>query len=342
METTTASGRALHREGAGMPTSDEFVSLTAPFHNELLAHCYRMLGSVHDAEDMVQETLLRAWRSFGEFDDSRASMRTWLYRISTNACLTALGRRTRRPLPSALGPPHGDLDVPFDRRTEIPWLEPVPDASIAATSGDPATIVASRASVRLAFVAALQHLPARQRAVLILHDVLEWRAAEVADLLVTTPAAVNSALQRARAQLARAALDEDELIEPTDPVRRALVDRYLAAFDAADATALAQIMRDDVVLEMPPVLAWLSGRETVVEFFQSRIYALGETWRMLPTAANGQAAFALYRRSGAGVHRAHTIQVLTVTGLGIARIVGFQDPRLFATFGLPMSPAPVR
>ena len=190
-----------------MPVSDEFARLTDPFRPELLAHCYRMLGSVHDAEDQVQETMIRAWRSYGEFE-GRSSLRTWLYRIATNACLRALENSSRRPLPSGLGAPGEDPDAPLAvARPEVPWLQPIPDALVSAGPADPADIVASRQSVRLALIAALQYLPARQRAVLILRDVLGWRAAEVADLLGTSTAAVNGMLQRARARLEQAAPD---------------------------------------------------------------------------------------------------------------------------------------
>ena len=183
-----------------LPDTEDFTRVADPYRRELLAHCYRMLGSVHDAEDLVQETYLRAWRSYDRFE-SRASVRTWLHRIATHACLTALESRGRRPLPTGLGAPRADAGEPLVRRPEVPWLEPVPDAMIGTTTTDPATIVADRESIRLAFVAALQHLPPRQRAVLILREVLNWPAAEVAQVLDTTTAAVNSSLQRARAQL---------------------------------------------------------------------------------------------------------------------------------------------
>src|SRR5712664_3884442 len=219
-----------------MAVSEEFARLTDPFRPELLAHCYRILGSVHDAEDQVQETLIRAWRSYGEFD-GRASLRTWLYRIATNACLRALENSSRRPLPSGLGAPGEYPEAPLAAaRPEVPWLQPIPDALVSAGSADPAEIVASRESMRLALIAALQYLPARQRAVLILRDVLGWRAAEVADLLGTSTAAANSVLQRARARLEQAAPAADEMREPSDPGDRALLGRYAAAFESADIT----------------------------------------------------------------------------------------------------------
>jgi RNA polymerase sigma-70 factor (ECF subfamily) len=211
-----------------MTVSEEFTSATGRFRGELLAHCYRMLGSAEEAEDLVQETYLRAWRSYAGFE-GRASVRTWLYRIATNVCLTALERRGRRPLPSGLGAPSGDPETPVIAGAEVPWLQPFPDVLLAGRRADPAAVAASRAGIRLAFVAALQHLSARQRAMLILRDVLEWPAAQVADLLGTTTTAVNSGLRRARAQLAQALPAEDELAEPAEPDRRALLDRFAAA-----------------------------------------------------------------------------------------------------------------
>jgi RNA polymerase sigma-70 factor (ECF subfamily) len=326
-----------------MPASEDFARLADPFRGELLAHCYRMLGSVHDAEDQVQETLIRAWRSYGEFE-GRASMRTWLYRIATNACLRALENRSRRPLPSGLAGPGDDPAGPLaGARPEVPWLQPIPDALVAAQASrapetaDPASIVASRESMRLALIAALQYLPARQRAVLILRDVLGWRAAEVADLLGTSTAAANSVLQRARARLEQAAPAADEMREPSDPGDRALLGRYAAAFENADINALMRLLRDDAVLEMPPQPTWFSGRERIGAFLQSRVLREPGEFRMIPTSANGQPAFAAYLRDHDGVHRAHAIQVLTLTGSRVARIVSFNDAGLVTTFGLPQA-----
>jgi RNA polymerase sigma-70 factor, ECF subfamily len=214
-----------------MTVSEDFTGLTGRFRGELLAHCYRMLGSAEDAEDLVQETYLRAWRSFDGFE-GRSSVRTWLYRIATNACLTAIERRPRRPLPSGLGAPGDDPQAPVTAGAEVAWLQPFPDALLAGEREDPAAVVASRAGIRLAFVAALQYLSARQRAVLILRDVLGWPAAEVADLLDTTTTAVNSGLRRARDRLARELPAEDELAEPAGPRARALLERFAAAVRA--------------------------------------------------------------------------------------------------------------
>ena len=317
-----------------MTVSEDFTSATGRFRGELLAHCYRMLGSAEEAEDMVQETYLRAWRSYAGFE-GRSSVRTWLYRIATNACLTALERRGRRPLPSGLGAPSGDPETPVVAGPEMPWLQPLPGALLAAERADPASVTASRAGIRLAFVAALQHLSARQRAVLILRDVLEWPAAEVANLLGTTTTAVNSGLRRARAQLAQALPAEDELAEPAEPDRRALLDRFAAALENADVTALAQLLAEDVALEMPPALTWFTGRPAVVAFTASQLLTEPGALRLVPVTANGQPAFAVYRRDSGTAYHAHALQVLTVTATGIARIVAFTEPGLFASFGLP-------
>jgi RNA polymerase sigma-70 factor (ECF subfamily) len=319
-----------------MTVSEDFTSRTSPFRGELLAHCYRMLGSAQEAEDLVQETYLRAWRSYDRFE-GRSSVRTWLYRIATNVCLTAIERRGRRPLPSGLGAPSDDPEAPVVAGPEVPWLQPFPDVLLAAEREDPAAVTVSRASIRLAFVAALQHLSARQRAVLILRDVLEWPAAEVADLLGTTTTAVNSGVRRARAQLARALPAEDELAEPAEPERRALLERFAAAVENADGTALAQLLRDDVALEMPPLLTWFTGRTTVARYFASQPFVGPGRLRLVQVAANGQPAFASFVREPDGTYQAHAVTLPIVTSTGIARIVTFRDPRLFELFGLPQA-----
>jgi RNA polymerase sigma-70 factor, ECF subfamily len=319
-----------------MPTSEEFARLSDVFRPELLAHCYRMLGSVHDAEDQVQETLVRAWRSYGEFE-GRASLRTWLYRIATNACLRALENRGRRPLPSGLGGPRDDAAAPPDGPTsEIAWLQPIPDAMFVPEAADPAATVASRQSMRLALVAALQYLPPRQRAVLLLRDVLRWRAAEVAEMLDTTTAAVNSTLQRARAQLEQVAPAEDEVYEPSDPQQRALLDRYATAFENADVPGLMELLRTDAVFEMPPQPMWFAGRELIGRFLATWVLRPGK-FRFVAAAANGQPTLAAYLREDDGNYHAHAVQVLTFAGASIAHVVSFNDPDLLATFGLPLT-----
>jgi RNA polymerase sigma-70 factor (ECF subfamily) len=310
-----------------MPTDTDFVTVAEPFRPELLAHCYRMLGSIHDAEDLVQETYLRAWRGFGAFA-GRSSVRRWLYKIATMACLTALETRARRPLPSGLAAPSDDHRIAVgERDPSVPWLEPAPDPLF----GDPAVVVAARAGVRLAFIAALQLLPARQRAVLTLRDVLAFRTDEVASILDTTGAAVDSTLRRARAKLAEAGPVEQNLAEPQAPALRVLLDDYVDAFTRADANALVGLLRADVELEMPPIPTWFTGRDAVVGFLARRVLR-PDKWHMVPTRANGQPALAVYNTGAA-----YGVQVLTVVGTRIARITSFNDPSLVPVFGFATS-----
>ena len=302
----------------------EFAAAAEPFRPELLAHCYRILGSIHDAEDLVQETYLRAWRGFGRFE-GRSSLRRWLYKIATMACLTALETRSRRPLPSGLGAPSDDHRVavaPAD--PSVAWLQPVPDALL-----DPAAVAAGKAGVRLAFIAALQLLPARQRAVLTLRDVLAFTTAEVAEILDTTTAAVDSLLRRARTHLAEAGPVEENLAEPDE---KTLLDAYVDAFVRADPDALVKLLRADVELEMPPTPTWFTGRPAVVGFLTSRVLR-EDRWRLVPTRANGQPALVEYARADGG-YEAHGVQVLTLIGARIARITAFNDPSLVPTFDL--------
>jgi len=319
-----------------MTVSEDFTGLASQFRSELLAHCYRMLGSADEAEDIVQETYLRAWRSFDRFE-GRSSVRTWLYRIATNACLTAIERRGRRPLPSGLGAPAKDPDVPMATGGEVPWLQPWPGPALVADGEDPAAAAVARAGIRLAFVAALQYLSARQRAMLILRDVLEWPAADVADLLGTTTTAVNSGLRRARAQLAKALPAEDELTEPAEPDRAAVLDQFAAAIENADGRALAELLRADAALEMPPYLTWFAGHPAVARFIAAHFLTEPGGLSLVPVVANGERAFAVYQREAAGAYHAHALLAVTVTATGIARIVAFQDTGLFAGFGLPFA-----
>jgi len=241
-------------------------------------------------------------------------------------------------LPSGLGASGEYPEAPLAAaRPEVPWLQPIPDALVSAESADPAEIVASRQSMRLALIAALQYLPARQRAVLILRDVLRWRAAEVADLLGTTTAAVNGMLQRARARLDQAAPDQDQIHEPADPAGRALLDRYATAFQNADITAVMQLLREDAVFEMPPEVTWFTGRELIGRFLQARVLTEPGRFQMIPVAANGQPALAAYLRGRDGIYRAHSICVLTTAASRVTRVTSFNDPGLFATFGLPQA-----
>jgi RNA polymerase sigma-70 factor, ECF subfamily len=311
----------------------EFSRSTEPFRRELLAHCYRMLGSMDDAEDLVQETYLRAWRSFDSFE-GRSSLRTWLYQIASNACLTAMGRRARRPLPSGLGSPDEDISVPRGAaESDVLWLQPIPDELVRPECGDPASIAVSRESLRLALIASFQYLPPRQRAALLLRDVLAFPAADVAEILGTTTTAVKSALQRARARLEDVTPAADTIAEPSEPEARALLDQYIRAFETADAAALKQLLRRDATLELPPSAAWFAGGHAIAE----AVRGLGSAgdWQMLAVAANGQPAAAAYHREPDGSYRAYGIVVLTATATGIARLVVFADPGLFRWFGLP-------
>jgi RNA polymerase sigma-70 factor (ECF subfamily) len=317
-------------------TDDDFLAVTGQYRRELLAHCYRMLGSVHEAEDLVQETYLRAWRSYHGFE-GRSSLRTWLYRIATNACLTALDSRKRRPMPTGLGAPSAHPDDPLVELGEVLWLEPLPDAMLAGWCGDPhdpATIVAGRASVRLALVAALQQLPPRQRAVLVLREVLRLRAAEVAEMLGTSVAAVNSSLQRARAQLEAAGLTEEDVAEPDDPRQRELLDRYARALETKDVAAIVEVFTADVVWEMPPFSAWFRGPEAIARLIATHCPAKAGELRLVPTEANGQPAYAVYRLTAEG-WTPFQLHVLALTDGRVSHVAAFFDLSLFATFGLP-------
>jgi RNA polymerase sigma-70 factor, ECF subfamily len=318
-----------------VPDSASFVADTEAFRRELLAHCYRLLGSVTDAEDLVQETYLRAWRSYDGFE-GRSSVRTWLYQIATNTCLTELARRGRRVLPSGLGDPEPDPGVyPEEGGADVSWLQPIPDALVTPDSADPAAIVTARESVRLALIASLQYLTPRQRAVLVLRDVLAFPAAEVSLMLGTTTASVKSALQRARARLRELSPSAGQLAEPTAPAARALLEAYIAAFENADAAALEGLLVHDATLEATPLRTWFAGRKTCVPFLRDRVLGSPGDWRMLPTSANGQPAAVCYTRGADGQYQAYGAVVLSVTGEGIREVRSFGDPRLVTVFGFP-------
>ena len=314
---------------AGAPSTEEFPQSAEQYRRELLAHCYRMTGSVHDAEDLVQETYLRAWRAYHSFE-GRSSVRTWLYRIATNVCLTALEGKDRRPLPTGLGQPGSTAGDPLDERGEVPWLEPVPDALVSG----PEAAAEQRESIRLAFVAALQHLPARQRAVLILRDVLRWKAAEVAEALETSTAAVNSALQRAHAQMEKVKASEDTVGEPT-PEQRALLERYVQAFWDKDIDAIVAMLTQEAVWEMPPFAGWYAGADNIGRLIDTQCPGGVNDMPMVATTANGQPAFGLYMREPGGDFVPFHLQVLTLDGDRVAHVAAFFAPGLFATFGLP-------
>ena len=304
---------------------DDFPTLTERYQRELLAHCYRMSGSVHEAEDLVQETFLRAWKASADFQ-GRSSVRTWLYRIATNVCLTNLEGRPRRPLPTGLGTPDAVAGDALEANNEIAWLEPVPDAAV---------VVAERDSIRLAFVAALQHLPARQRAVLILRDVLRWSAAETAEALDTTTAAVNSALQRAHAQLKDRGLTEETLQPDLSPEQQRLLDRYVEAFWRKDIDQIVSLLTAEAVWEMPPFTGWYVGAATIGQLIATACPGGSYDMPMLATYANGQPAFGLYMRTPAGPFVPFQLQVLELDGDRVKHVHAFFDATLFPRCGLP-------
>ncbi|MGC5166720.1 sigma-70 family RNA polymerase sigma factor [Luteimicrobium sp. DT211] len=316
-----------------------FEELVAPMRREIFAHCYRMTGSVQDAEDLVQETYLRAWRAMHTFEH-RSSLRTWLYRIATNTCLTHLESRKRRPLPTGLGQPASDPAREPQADHDRTWLEPLPDALVWATEpSDPAAETVTRDSVRLAFVTALQHLTAQQRAVLLLREVLQCSAAETAEALGLTVAGVNSTLQRARAQVARLGDEGVDGATPDldDPRTRERLAAYVAAFESYDIPGIVRLLADDVVWEMPPFPEWYEG--------PTQIGTLIGTWcpaqaagdmRLVPAGtANGLPVYGLYMRSDEGAHRAFQLHQVEVGPDGVTRVVAYFDTALFATFGLP-------
>jgi RNA polymerase sigma-70 factor (ECF subfamily) len=320
-----------------MPEMDAgtFEAATSPYRKELLAHCYRMTGSIQEAEDIVQDTYVRAWRAFDRFE-GRSSVRTWLYRIATNACLTALQRRSRRPLPSGLGPPSPDpLAPPLPEPSGVRWLEPAPDHLLIGEAGDPADIVVARESVRLALVAALQVLPPRQRAALILCDVLSLTPAGAADVLDVSVAALKSLLQRARARLAKQPLTGEDLTEPADKGARRVLDRYMAAFEQSDMAALERLLAKDAALEMTGTATWFSGKATCVPYIGA--FAIGSPgdWKMVALQANGQLGAAAYHHADDGAYHPFAIVVLATSDTHLKRISLFTDPALFTRFDLP-------
>lgn len=313
----------------------DFAPLAEPYRRELLAHCYRMSGSVHDAEDLVQETYLKAWRAYEKFE-GRSSLRTWLYRIATTTCLTALESKGRRPLPTGLGAPSSDPSDDLVTQDEVPWLEPIPDTLVDLSSNDPAVAATSKETIRLALIAALQHLPPKQRAVLILREVLAWPAADVAELLGTTTAGVNSALQRARAQIDRAAPSEDAVQEPVRPDQRELLDRYMSAFERYDMAALKELFTQDAVWEMPPFVGWYQGPDAIRTLIENNCPAKGPgDMKLISTVSNGQPAFAMYMRDADGSYPAFQLQVVSLGPSGIGHVTAFFDTSLFEKFGLP-------
>ncbi|TMC95071.1 MAG: sigma-70 family RNA polymerase sigma factor [Chloroflexi bacterium] len=322
--------------------NEAFRHITEPYYRELHMHCYRMLGSFHDAEDAVQETFVRAWRGLATFQ-SRAQFRSWLYKIATNACLRQIERRPSRVLSRQYGPPADPTLPPSPPVSEIVRLEPYPDLLLGdqqTSSPDPETVYILRESMELAFLAAIQLLPGRQRAALLLRDVLGWRASEVANLLECSVASVNSALQRARANLAeRLPPGEEDSASRVVSVaaERSLVAQYMRAWEEGDMNALAAILREDAVLTMPPASTWFQGRAAVAAFFHSLCFSqIRKRFRVLATRANGLPACAAYERDADdGPYTFNGIMVLRLEGNLVAEITGFGDPYLFRSFGLP-------
>ncbi|SDO48841.1 RNA polymerase subunit sigma-70 [Lentzea jiangxiensis] len=300
----------------------------------LVAHCYRMTGSYQDAEDVVQDTYLRAVRGRAGFE-GRSSVKTWLYRIATNTCVSALSHRSRRVLPAGLGAPETDPDARVHSDESIAWLEPLPDALLHHRDDEPGEVVVLRESVRLALIAALQYLPVRQRAALLLREVLSWSAAEIAETLGVSVPAVKSLLQRARRRLDELDLTDLRPRQPDLELERALLARYVTAFEAGDSAAIREVIHDDFSLEAVPHPVWFRGVRVCVPFLEKNFAARNGDVRMLPTRANGQPAAAGYRRDGSGVLRADCLWVLTVTGDRISRSVKFENPGLVVAAGLP-------
>jgi len=324
--------------GGGTATDETVERQLEQHRRELTGYCYRMLGSAFEAEDAVQETLTRAWRASDRFE-GRSSLRSWLYRIATNVCLDSLNGRNRRARPMDLGPSSTVDEFQLNALPEATWIEPIPDSRVLPTDSDPAEIAVARDTIRLAFVAALQHLPPRQRAVLILREVLRWQATEVAELLDTTVASVNSALQRARATLAASQRADTAAAGSLDDEQQALLARYVDAFERYDIDSLTALLHEDATISMPPYELWLQGPVEISRW----LLGPGAECRgslMLPAAANACPAFGQYRPSGpGGSFEPWALQVLETSGDRVVGINSFLDTAaLFPLFGLPLRP----
>jgi RNA polymerase sigma-70 factor, ECF subfamily len=316
---------------------DAFQQLTDPYRHELLVHCYRILGSLDDAEDALQEILLRAWRRLDSLR-AQAALRAWLYKIATHVSLDMLDSRKMRIMPTIAFNP-ADPDDPLPEAISEPiWFDPLPDIYLDGYVVNPEARYEAHESITLAFLAALQNLPGRQRAILILRDVMGWKAQEVADLLDLTVVAVNSALQRARATLKKVQYENTSGAADNERVS-ALLRHYVQAWEAADSTQLIRLLREDAVLTMPPVPAWYQGRAAIVAFLDQHLFRKRPHYRVIETRANGCPAFAVYERDSAGVYRPAAIQVLTIQADQITRIDDFLtfDGALFSRFDLPLT-----
>jgi RNA polymerase sigma-70 factor (ECF subfamily) len=338
MASVGAQGRDLARARAGDDAA--FTRLVEPLRRELHAHCYRMLGSAHDADDALQDALLRAWRGLARFE-GRSSLRSWLYTVATRTCLDTLEHRGRRALPMDLGPSSDRAVIGDAPLSEVAWLGPYADAALVDGQAGPDTRYEQREAVELAFVAALQHLPGNQRAALLLFEVLGFSAAEIATMMDTSTTSVNSALARARkiiAQKVPSPTQQQTLREIDDARVREVVAGYSAALERGDADALIALLTEDVTWSMPPLAHWYHGLEAVTDFaLQVPLTSCG-SWRHLPTSANGQPAVGCYLwNDDAGAHLAWSITVLTLRGEHVAEITTFIGPDLFTPFGLPTS-----
>jgi RNA polymerase sigma-70 factor (ECF subfamily) len=336
-----------HKKPSSERTNQEFERLAGPIRREIKVHCYRMLGSLHEADDLVQETFLRAWRSFDSFDGS-GSFRAWLYKIATNACLNALESRksAKRLMPDQLGGPMAGpiKDMPSAPATDVAWLEPYPDSDfqgVADSAPTPEARYAWREAVQLAFVATIQQLPPRQRAALLLCDVLGWAAAEAATLLGGSTASINSALQRARETLNNRYPDgRPQVLDRPNPAHQKLLGRYLKAWESHDVDGFVALLKEDAEVTMPPWLQWFVGREAVRSFF-AMVWKTCAGLHLVATSANGQPAFAVYERNATnGTWAAHSIHVLTLEHDTITALTLFIEPHLFSAFGLPISLSP--
>ena len=340
----TASDREL-LQAARQGDGDAFARLAGPYRRELYAHCYRMLGSAADAEDALQETLLRAWRALPQFE-GRSSVRSWLYKIATNACLRAIERRPRRVLPVDYGPAADPHDAPAAPVTEAMWLEPYPDERLGLDSGpaSPEARYEQHEGVELAFIAALQHLPARQRAVLILRDVLGFSARETAAALDTTSVSVDSALQRAHKTVDQRLPEQSQqatLRSLSDDALRQVVRRYITAWERNDVDAVVAMLAEDAKLAMPPLPTWYHGRDQVARFLSRGPMAGTTRWRLIPTRANGQLAFALYAWDDqTQTFKPRAVDVLTLRGAQIQEITAFLTPSAVRNFDLPATLPP--
>lgn len=334
METPTQTTLVLAAQAGDQVA---FEALVGPYRRELLVHCYRMLGSLHDAEDLVQETLLRAWENRATLT-SPGSYRAWLYRIATNLCLNALTRVPRRSLPPGTHP-QGDPTRPAPPRPREPiWLEPFPDELLADPHSDPQARALQRERITLAFLVALQRLTPAQRAILLLREVLEWPAVEVAEWLNLSVPAVNSALQRARRALHQLHEGSEAPLAGPRPHEHTLLDRYVALWEQADIPGLVALLREDAWFTMPPIPAWFQGRAAIATLLSTRVFTPGRHWRLLPTRANGSPACGLYRREAeAGIYQLFGLLVLVVVGEQIGSLVAFLDLSSLSSFALPLT-----